>query len=166
MSLALLRASCAPAPVPRLDIAKSALLAPRQARAHVIRKRSVVGTESAQQIVYCVALEPDAYDLHRHIMTPEEVEFTAHAFMEVLAEQAEAKMVRAMHEDPISAIVVESYIAPQDLRFRTGTYGPQVVKKGSWVLGIKVRDPDEWAKVVSGAYTGISVGGVGLLGDI
>lgn len=120
----------------------------------------IMGASRQKQILYCVALEPDVVDLHGDIMTAEGVEYTAHLYMERLRRLS--RPLRSMHGQGVDAEVVESYIAPQDLTFETGTYGPQTVKKGSWVVAIKVRDPAEWAKVLSGEYTGVSVGGRGL----
>lgn len=113
----------------------------------------ILGTEVKQQIVFCVAIEPDSVDQHGEAMDPHEVEYTAHRFM------THSRIVKAMHSDQIAAVPVESYIAPIDIPFSHPKHGDQVVKKGSWVLGIKVNDAEQWRKVEAGDYTGISVGG-------
>lgn len=118
-------------------------------------QKPIIDTSSSRQVVYCVALEPDSYDFHSDAMEAAEIEKAAESFME------KSRIIGSMHQKAISAVPVHSYIAPQDLTFPTGAYGPQRVKKGSWVLGIKVKDPQEWAKVCNGEYTGISVGGFG-----
>lgn len=126
----------------------------------VVQKRAgmaplpIVDTSRAKQIVYCVGLEPDAFDFHNDTISAEEIEKTAHSFLE------ESRIIGRMHSHKINATPVESYIAPQDLEFE-GPNGRQRVTKGSWVLGIKIRDPVEWRKVLDGEYTGISVGGLG-----
>lgn len=108
-----------------------------------------------KQIVYCVVTAPMEEDLQGDFMSAEEIEKTAHNYL------IKSRVVGATHAKPMDAQVVESYIAPQDLEF-TGQYGTQKVKQGSWILGIKVSDPKEWQKVLSGEYTGFSVGGFGL----
>jgi SAM-dependent methyltransferase len=107
-----------------------------------------------KQVVYGVVLAPDEIDLQEDWMTPEEIEKTAHFFM------MNGRTIGKAHESVAKAVPVESYIAPMDMQY-TGQYGDQTVKKGSWVLGVKVLDPEEWKKVVSGEYTGFSVGGWG-----
>lgn len=108
-----------------------------------------------KQIVYGVVLEPNTIDAQEDFMEPQDIEASAHEYL------AKSRIVGSGHTDPIEAHPVESFIAPQDFEMQ-GQNGPQVVKKGSWVLGVKVVDPDEWEKVKSGEYTGFSVGGFGL----
>lgn len=115
----------------------------------------ILDASRAKQVLYCVGLEPDTYDVQNDAVEAEEIEKTAHRFL------TESRLIGSMHSKAINAVPVESYIAPQDLVFDGGPFGRQTVKKGSWVLGIKVSDPREWAKVVNGDYTGISVGGQG-----
>ncbi len=107
-----------------------------------------------KQIIYCVVLSPEEMDLQDDIMSAEDIEKTAHDYL------LNARVVGAGHSRPMDAGVVESYIAPVDFS-SDGQYGPQTVKKGSWVIGIRVDDPREWQKVLSGEYTGVSIGGSG-----
>lgn len=115
-----------------------------------------VGSSQKKQIIYGVVLEPDTKDSQGDVMTPEEIEYTAHKFL------ADSRVIGSEHGSEISAIPVESFIAPQDLEFDDPIYGKQKVSKGSWVLAVKIKDPEEWKKVVSGDYNGFSVGGFGL----
>lgn len=108
-----------------------------------------------EQIVYCVVLEPEFVDSHRDVMDAEDIRKTAHKYLQ------NSRVVGAQHQKSIPGHPVESYIAPQDLTFEGGPYGKQVVRKGSWVVGLKIDDPKEWKKVVSGEYTGVSIGGFG-----
>lgn len=107
-----------------------------------------------KQIIYCVVLSPNETDLQDDIMSAEDIEETAHNYL------IDARVVGASHRSKMDADVVESYIAPHDFN-ADGQFGKQLVKKGAWVIGIKVQDPREWQKVLSGEYTGVSVGGVG-----
>ena len=108
-----------------------------------------------KQIVYGVVLEPDSVDEQGDTMTAQDIENTAHEYMR------KSRVVGDRHSKQLDAYPVESYIAPQDMVFEIGTYGPQVVKQGSWVLGVKVNDPAMWQKVEDGEYTGFSIGGFG-----
>lgn len=112
-------------------------------------------SDNMKQVVYGVVLAPNEVDLQEDWMTPEEIEKTAHFFM------MNGQTIGKEHKDKAHGVApVESYIAPVDFPF-DGQYGKQIVKKGSWVLGVKVLDPVEWQKVVDGEYTGFSVGGWG-----
>lgn len=107
-----------------------------------------------KQIIYCVVITPDECDLQDDIMSAEDIEKTAHEYL------IDARVVGSSHSKQMNADVVESYIAPID--FNTdGQLGPQNIKKGSWIIGIKVNDSREWQKVLSGEYTGVSLGGLG-----
>jgi hypothetical protein len=109
-----------------------------------------------RQIVYCTVLEPDSFDAHGDTMTPADIEFTAHRYL------TKSRVIGSGHTKAIQARPVESFIAPQDLFYETGPFGPQRVLKGSWVVGIHVEDPGEWQKVLEGEYTGVSIGGFGM----
>lgn len=117
--------------------------------------RPILKADIEKQIVYGVILAPDEVDSQDDWMPADEIEKTAHAYL------AKSRVVGAQHEEQMQAVPVESYIAPQDLQW-DGQYGPQTVKKGSWVMAVKVLDPDHWQKVKSGEYTGFSIGGMGV----
>ena len=60
------------------------------------------------------------------------------------------------HVRRAKAEVQESYIAQKAFDL-----GDQEVAEGSWVLCVRVDDPDLWRKVKAGEITGFSVGGFG-----
>lgn len=113
-----------------------------------------------EQVVYCVVLEPETFDAHDDLMKPEEIRKTAHKYL------AKSRVVGSGHNRSIDGHPVESFLAPQDLTYEGGPFGKQVVKKGSWVVGLKIEDRAEWDKVLSGEYTGVSIGGFGQRRDI
>jgi hypothetical protein len=115
----------------------------------------ILKADSQKQIVYGVVLAPNEVDSQDDYMEPEDIEKTAHDYL------ARSRVIGSGHEKQIQAYPVESYICPADIEF-VGQNGPQMVKKGSWILGVKVPDPKEWQKVLNGEYTGFSVGGKGL----
>lgn len=115
----------------------------------------IIKADKDKQIVYGVVLTPDEVDAQEDYMTADDIEKAAHHFL------IESRTVGSQHERPAQASVVESYIAPQDMEW-DGQYGPQTVKKGAWVLGVKINDKKEWNKVLDGEYQAFSVGGFGV----
>ncbi len=103
-----------------------------------------------KRLVTGIVYEPDTIDLQDDYATADEIQEAAHDYM------AEAQVVKAMHEGkPLSIDVVESYIAPLHFNLDDG----QLVKKGSWVVVLKVNDEEVWKKVKTGEFTGLSMGG-------
>jgi hypothetical protein len=122
-----------------------------------VKKSKIVKISKADkmsQIVYGVVLAPDEVDFQDDYMTAKDIEASAHQYL------IRSRIVGKQHTDAADASVVESYIAPQDLKFE-GQNGPQEVKKGSWVMGVKITDPKIWEEVLNGEITGFSVGGRG-----
>ena len=117
------------------------------------------GAKTHEQIVYGVVLAPDEYDTQNHTIDAEHIRKAAHGYL------ARARKVGSEHKGHVDAEPVESFIAPQDLQFTDGPHGPQEVRKGSWVLGVHVKDPTQWQMILDGEYTGFSVGGFGVLKD-
>ena len=114
--------------------------------------------DRARQIAYGVVLEPrDASnpDLQGDWHSAEDVEKAAHRF---LAHVANGEgFGDHMHDRQTKAgYPVESFIAPVDF-----TLGDQLVKRGSWVMGMHYPDPNIWKGIVDGRYSAFSVGGYG-----
>ena len=102
------------------------------------------------RFVLGVVLEPETVDAQDDIYSAEEVRKVAHRFLE------EFRGLGLMHQVPVNGQVkiVESYLAPEDLRI-----GDQDVKQGTWLFGVHVLSDELWAKVKSGELTGFSIGG-------
>lgn len=144
------------------SVKKSAQLAVRaielvmhDSRKRIAKEVPIMKSDKCKQIVYGVVLEPDMIDAQDDFMTAEDIEEAAHKYL------IDSRVVGSGHTKAVKAGVVESYIAPTDFE-GDGQYGKQTVKKGSWVLGVKVFDPNEWQKVEEGEYQSFSVGGFGL----
>lgn len=117
------------------------------------KSASMTATNSAgteQRFVLGVVLEPDVVDSQNDTYSAEEVEKTAHEWMEKYLKTG------LMHQGDVSEKVrpVESYIAQVDQEI-----GGQPVKKGSWLLGVHILDNDLWTAVKAGDLTGFSIGG-------
>jgi len=104
-----------------------------------------------QQIVYGVVLEPDVVDGQGDIISADEIEQAANWWME------NSQTVGSRHRERADARVVQSFIAPVDFMLQGGR-----VKKGSWVMAVKVYDPSLWEAVKAGDITGFSIGGYGI----
>ena len=103
-------------------------------------------------------LIPDVVDAQKDVVNAEEIEATAHAFLEAYA--SGTATIGFMHKDMARDLrVVESYIARVPHAF-TVNGEEKVYPIGTWFLGIHVIDADTWAGVESGEIRGFSVAGV------
>lgn len=118
-----------------------------------------------KRLLYCIVLEPDVVDLEGDTHSTEVIEAGAHDFL------ANFNTNRARPSGMpgtevgiqhliigIDADIVESYIAPCDLS--PLEWNGAVVKKGTWIIVLRVRDDALWAKVEAGEFTGVSYGGL------
>jgi|SRR6185437_1812219 len=106
-----------------------------------------------QNIVYGVVLEPDLPDSQGDIVSPEEIQKAAHRYL------VESRKSDTQHnEQPNKVEIVESYVAPHDMILHG-----KLVKKGAWVMGAHVPDPELWDRISNPAHpeplTGFSIGG-------
>lgn len=104
---------------------------------------------AAKQLLYGVVSEPDTIDLHGDIIEADEIEKAAHEYLR------NWRLVGDQHTQVADAEVVESFVAPVDYDAPDGTR----VRKGSWVMVVKVHAASLWAEIEKGAYTGFSIGG-------
>jgi len=95
-----------------------------------------------------VVLRPDAVDADGDIYDAPVVEKACHDYNE-LCRKANLQHLVSLDK----AAPVESYIAPADFDLGGGQ-----VKKGDWVMTMKIRDDDIWEECKKGTYTGFSIG--------
>jgi len=108
-----------------------------------------------KQIVTGIVLEPDVEDAQGDMVSEEEIEKAAHGFL------VKSRVIGKNHVERAKADVVESYIAPMDL-----IINGQRVRKGSWVMSVKIHDLKLWEEVKEGEITGFSIGAVGVRHEI
>jgi hypothetical protein len=103
-----------------------------------------------ERYVLGIVLEPETIDAQNDIYSAAEVREAAHRFMQ------EYQNIGLMHRDLVNGRVkiLESYLAP--MAFEIG--GTQV-RKGTWLLAVRVPDDSLWAQIKSGELTGLSIGG-------
>jgi hypothetical protein len=113
----------------------------------LLRKDAAAGEE---RYVFGVVLEPDVVDSQSDTYSAEEVRKAAHRFMELHGQLGK------QHSEIVTGKlkILESYIAPVEF-----AVGSEVVKAGTWMLGIRVVDDALWALVKAGNFTGFSIGG-------
>ena len=97
-----------------------------------------------RQLVYGEVYAPMEVDSHGDIMFSEDIETMCHRFMRL-----HLAMTTDVEHDNIARQVypVECFIARAN--------DPDFAE-GSWVLGVKIEDPDVWAKVENGDLNGFS----------
>lgn len=113
-------------------------------------RTNVLKTDGAQRIVYGVVMRPDFVDAHQDTASPEDVEQAAHWWLE------NSRTLGLRHNGLLVGVVLESYIAQTDF-----TLGAGEVKKGDWVLVIRIDDLEVWAGIEAGTYNAFSIGGFG-----
>ena len=67
------------------------------------------------------------------------------------------KIEKHMAKGEAKAVPVESFIAPMDMAVDGDT-----IKKGSWVVGVKIKDDAIWKAVQNGELNAFSIGGQGV----
>lgn len=106
--------------------------------------------DEEKHLVTGIVLEPDTIDAHNDTVSAEEIEKAAFEYMR------KSRVIGEQHKKKGEAEIVESYIAPVDFNL-----GGQKVKKGSWVMTVKVLSDKLWKAVKAGEFTGFSIGGYG-----
>ena len=146
----------------------------------------VLRKQEEQRYTLGIVYEPDIPDSHGDFAKAEDIEIAAWEFMAKIQSFAKsgARMMRELSKMESSdsrdlmvvvdeellksgdglddehmqveeqcGTIVESYIAPADFQV-----GEQLVKKGTWLLGV-VWEPEIFEKVVTGERTGLSMFG-------
>lgn len=146
------------------DVFADALLhAPRVSEVRLekaIAAMPILKIDAEQRVVFGIVLEPCTAsvctpDSQGDIVTSDEIEKAAHGFM-VGLQRGEAHL-DVDHEHRADASVVESMLVPAD--FQEGD-PPQLVRKGTWYIGVKIHDDELWQSVKDGRRTAFSIGGV------
>lgn len=112
----------------------------------------IIKANAELQEVTGVVLQPEETDAQEDIMDEVVIRDAAHDFMWNYNVDTQLGF---MHKDFKPRFqLCESWITPMDM-----VIGNRIVKKGSWVITVKVNDAKVWAMVKDGKITGFSVGG-------
>ncbi len=103
-----------------------------------------------ERYVLGVVLEPEMVDAQGDIYSAEEIRQAAHRFME------EFGGLGLMHRLQVNGQVriLESYLAPVDLEV-----GGVKVRRGTWLLAVRILSDALWEQVKDGTLGGFSIGG-------
>lgn len=106
-----------------------------------------------ERIVMGIVLEPDVVDAQQDVISAQEIRDTAFLFME------DFRQIGFMHRQLITdqVKILESYIAPVDF-----SMGSEKVRKGTWIITLRVLANALWKQIKSGELTGFSIGGTGV----
>lgn len=115
-----------------------------------ISKALQAGTGGDERYVLGIVLEPDIVDAQKDTYSSDEIRQAEHKFME------EFRTMGLMHKEVVNegVKILESYLAPVDFEL-----GGITVKKGTWLMAVRVVDDGLWAQVKGGGLTGFSIGG-------
>jgi len=107
--------------------------------------------DEEERFVFGEVLVPEDVDAHGDIYNAKEVRYAAHFFMEYF------NNVGYMHEEFINngAKIIESYVAPVAM-----TIEGRKIKKGTWLIGMRIKDDVLWSDIKLEKLTGFSIGGV------
>jgi DNA adenine methylase len=103
-----------------------------------------------ERYVMGIVLEPDVVDAQGDTYSAEEIRGAAHKFMEDFGG------LGLMHRMRVNGQVkvLESFLAPTSFKV-----GEREVKKGTWLLAVRILADELWERVRDGDLTGFSIGG-------
>jgi len=115
-----------------------------------LKKRIPVLKTGEERYVLGIVLEPETVDAQDDIYSAAEIRDAAHRFME------QYQNIGLMHRDLVNGRVkiLESYLAPTPFALD----GAQI-RKGTWLLAVRVLDDKLWTQIKNGELTGLSMGG-------
>jgi len=103
-----------------------------------------------ERYVLGIVLEPEIVDAQGDVYSGEEIRQAAHKFME------EYGALGLMHQLQVNGQVkvLESFLAPADLKVTETS-----IRKGTWLLAVRILSDELWQQVKSGDLSGFSIGG-------
>lgn len=116
----------------------------------------ILKSEAETHYITGIVYEPMVEDTDKNYMTAAEIAKAEKYF----TENSGSIDIQHSFETEENVSVVESWITKCDC-----SINGKEVKKGTWLMTIKVEDDDIWDKVEKGEITGFSMGGVGKYSD-
>ncbi len=114
----------------------------------------IIKVDEEKRLVTGIVLEPDEIDAQKDTISPDVIELAAHDFLADYNNRTKMGLMHKVFGD-IGVELVESWIARED-----GEMNGSPVKKGSWLMTVKVLTNTLWKKIKDGEITGFSIGGV------
>jgi hypothetical protein len=113
----------------------------------------IMKADKERRTICGVVLEPDTVDAHKDTIPADVILDAAEDF---LANINVKTTMGVMHKDLKAPLeLVQSFVVPDsDI-----TINSVLVKKGSWVITVRVNSDDIWQQIKDGKLTGFSIGG-------
>jgi hypothetical protein len=122
--------------------------------AKIVKRAADDDSEEEQRTVLGIVLEPETIDSQKDIYSADEIRETAWRFAE------RYQHFGLMHRQLVPGIsLLETYLAPVDFEVVDRSGQKRKVKKGTWLLRVRVNDDAIWQAVKSGRLDGFSIGG-------
>lgn len=109
-------------------------------------------TDDASHYATGIVYEPMTEDSHGNYMTEEEITKACYWY----SENGDKVDLQHSFEPLDGCSVVENWVAKADFNV-----DGEEVKKGTWLMTVKVADEDIWKGIENGEITGLSMGGIG-----
>ena len=106
---------------------------------------------SDKQIVTGIVYEPNELDSHDEFMDEETIEKAAYNFLAKYRHIDNQHNFIKSHNE-----VVESWISKND-----DSINGEKIKKGTWLISVKINDSNTWSNIKNGDITGFSLAGAG-----
>lgn len=118
--------------------------------------------DEEERIVFGEVLVPDEFDSEEDIYSAEEIRKAAHFWMENYGS------IGLMHETLIDnqVSILESFLAPVMFTITKSDGTKRKIKKGTWLLKVRINDDDLWEQAKDEELTGFSIGGVAQVEDL
>lgn len=115
---------------------------------------SIAKIDTDRQIVTGIVLEPGEVDAQNDTVSDEVIERASINFLSRYNSETQLGFMHKVFGE-IGLQLAASWVALSDQKL-----GGKNVKRGSWLMSVKVVDPKLWARVKKGEFTGFSIGGV------
>lgn len=111
--------------------------------------------QEKKQVTF-VVMVPEEVDAHGDITSAEEIAKACHNFNTFCGV---ANLFHMVETDTFD--IVESYIAPTEF-----TLDEHLIKQGTWLAVLQVKDETVWELIKSGDLCGLSIGAIGVATSI
>lgn len=113
---------------------------------------SIIKSDDDERKITGVVLEPNTFDAQKTTISEKVIEKAAEDF---LSRYNKVTKLGLQHKDFRKKFdLLQSYIAQSDFSIKD-----RIIKKGSWIIVVKVLDDKIWEKVKKKEITGFSIGG-------
>jgi len=113
--------------------------------------------DEEERIVYGEVLVPNEFDAEEDIYAAVDIKKAAHYWMEQ-SNGSIGLMHETLIDDQVS--VLETFLAPVTFSVTKADGTKRKIKKGTWLLKIRLHDDDLWEQAQTEELTGFSIGGV------